>query len=187
MMKIFYDKTDKGRLEISSRQFKLSSKLRPLLVIVDGKHATAALLKSVAGLGLDESSLVELEMQGFIVAREEMLAIAPETPEPLIDVALNGLPVRTEKITSTPAHSDAEKLLEIKNLYSDTIKNALGIRGFGWQLKVEKAGTLNDFVLLGRPLIEAVHKSKGEESARDLHRQLVRLLTSDIAGASSRE
>jgi hypothetical protein len=187
MMKIFYDKTDKGRLEISSRQFKLSSKLRPLLVIVDGKHATAALLKSVAGLGLDESSLVKLEIQGFIVAREEELAVIPETPESLIDAAVNGLPVPAENVTSTPVQSHTEKLLEIKNLYSDTIKNALGIRGFGLQLKVEKAGTLNDFVSLRRPLLEAVLKSKGEESARDLHRQLVRLLTSDIVGASSSE
>ena len=59
-MTAIYDKTDKGREEITSRRHGLSPRLRPLLVMVDGKKRADELLEKVAGLGLVAENLNEL-------------------------------------------------------------------------------------------------------------------------------
>lgn len=60
------EKTDKGREEIATRRYKLSPKLRSLLVMIDGNTQTSALLKQVSVIGLNESSLTELLEGDFI-------------------------------------------------------------------------------------------------------------------------
>ena len=51
MDNFIFDKTDKGREEIITRQYRLASRLRPLLVLIDGKKTTPELLQQVGGLG----------------------------------------------------------------------------------------------------------------------------------------
>jgi len=48
MDRIFFDKSEKGKEELATRKHQLPSKLRPLLVMIDGKHAASDLLKNVA-------------------------------------------------------------------------------------------------------------------------------------------
>ena len=71
MTSSIYDKTDKGREEINTRQYHLPSRLRSLLVLVDGKTSVETLLKKIAGLGLDLGNIEELEAQGFIARSTE--------------------------------------------------------------------------------------------------------------------
>ncbi len=66
MFASIYDKTDKGRQEIATRQFQLQNRLRTLLVMVDGKQSAAELLRKVQALGLDENSIQELIDGDFI-------------------------------------------------------------------------------------------------------------------------
>ena len=66
MTTTIFDKTDKGRDEIATRVNHLPARLRTLLLLVDGKRDTAELMVKVAGLGLDEKSLVELLDGDFI-------------------------------------------------------------------------------------------------------------------------
>lgn len=61
-----FEKTDKGREEIATRRYKLSPKLRSLLVMIDGSTPTSALLKQVSAIGLNENSLTELLEGDFI-------------------------------------------------------------------------------------------------------------------------
>ncbi|MES2126604.1 MAG: hypothetical protein V4463_04975 [Pseudomonadota bacterium] len=61
-----YDKTEKGREEIATRKYALPSRLRTLLVMVDGHATLEAVLKNVAGLGLDGESVSLLLKQGYI-------------------------------------------------------------------------------------------------------------------------
>lgn len=61
-----YEKSDKGREEITTRKYQLASKLRTLLVMVDGMQTADSLLKRVAPLGLTEAHLSELLEQDYI-------------------------------------------------------------------------------------------------------------------------
>ncbi len=61
-----YEKTEKGREEITTRKYHLPLKLRTLLVLVDGEKVSDKLLQAVAPFGLNEESLNELITQGYI-------------------------------------------------------------------------------------------------------------------------
>src|ERR1035437_6424027 len=63
---MIYDKTDKGRQEISTRKHRLDPKLRVFLVMVDGKHSGHALLREFSPFGFSEQRLLELVDGGFI-------------------------------------------------------------------------------------------------------------------------
>ncbi len=66
MTTTIFDKTGKGRDEIATRANHLAPRLRTLLLLVDGKRDTVELMAKVAGLGLDEKSLVDLLEGGYV-------------------------------------------------------------------------------------------------------------------------
>ena len=72
-----YDKTDKGREEIATRQHHLQARLRTLLLLIHGQHNLDDLLAKTAGLGLSQESVAQLEADGFIT-----LVKGPD-PEPV--------------------------------------------------------------------------------------------------------
>lgn len=45
MEESLFDKSEKGKEELATRKYQLPSKLRPLLVIIDGKQGSSVLLK----------------------------------------------------------------------------------------------------------------------------------------------
>lgn len=61
-----YDKTEKGREEISTRKHGLASRLRTLLVMIDGRHSLDDLLRNFAGVGVTDDSIKELLHDGYI-------------------------------------------------------------------------------------------------------------------------
>ncbi|UOD32656.1 hypothetical protein INH39_13935 [Massilia violaceinigra] len=61
-----YDKTDKGREEISTRKHQLASRLRTLLVMIDGRHTLDDLLRNFGGVGVTGDSVKELLQEGYI-------------------------------------------------------------------------------------------------------------------------
>jgi hypothetical protein len=187
-MSVIYDKTNKGREEITTRGYHLASRLRSLLVIVDGKQTDAELLKKIAGLGLGEQHLQELLDQGFIAAIQiETSPILTDTPKPEIE----STEVLSEQVsdasidqidTSAPPIKDpAEQFREVYSFFNDSIKSNIGFRGFNLQLKVERANNLQKLEELRRPFLEAIFKAKGEETLRTLSTQLDKLLGSTSA------
>lgn len=172
MLNSIYDKTEKGREEIATRKHHLANRLRTLLVMVDGKQSATDLLKKVSALGFDENNVQELLDQEFITvvskAGEMPVAAAPEINlvsdlPPPVAVALEEM-------------SESEQFREVYTFFNETIKSVLGLRGFTLQMKVERAGTLDDFKKLRQPYLEAVLKSKGREMARSLRDRLDYLL-----------
>ncbi len=178
MKTTIFDKTDKGREEIATRQYRLAPRLRSMLVLIDGKHDIDDLLKKVAGLGLDEHHLAELLDAGFIqeVQQKGSGEAVPSLPSQQTDGAQT--PSAAE-----PASKAADVLPEGENqfeaiyhFYNETIKSTVGLRGYGLQLKVERAESIEDFRALRDAYLEAVRKAKGNEMARSLRDRLDQLL-----------
>ena len=67
---LVFDKTAKGQEEIATRKHGLPSRLRSLLVLIDGKTNVEGLVKKVAGLGLNEESIAELLEHEYIAPHE---------------------------------------------------------------------------------------------------------------------
>lgn len=162
-----YDKTAKGREEISTRKYQLAPRLRSLLVLVDGRRAEQELLHNVAGLGLTAASLAELLEQQFIVLATSYATLPPES-EPAPAMA-----------APPPARTQAQQFQSLYDFFNQTIKSTIGMRGFTLQLKVEKAASVDDFRALRQPYLDAVLKAKGSDKAAQLARQLDQLLGND--------
>ncbi|BBB60697.1 hypothetical protein UNDKW_2424 [Undibacterium sp. KW1] len=170
-----YDKTEKGREEITTRKHQLASRLRTLLVMIDGKQSAADIMKKVSALGLTEQNLQELLEQEFIVEIGQQAESADGTAEsPPHSTAAATSPVADS--SATLAMTDAERFQALYNFYNETIKSAIGLRGYGLQLKVERAANIDDFRALRQAYIEAVQKAKGPEMARSLSDRLDLLL-----------
>lgn len=171
MTNSMFDKTDKGREEIATRKHQLASRLRTLLVLVDGKHTVDDLLKKIGGLGLDEQSISELQRDGFI----------HDDPQNIVDSMKSGSPDTSGLISEPSASTDflpeGETQFEaIYHFYNETIKSTVGLRGYALQLKVERCNSIEDFRQLRKSYLEAVLKAKGNEMARSLRDRLDQLL-----------
>lgn len=190
---IIFDKTDLGRTEIATRGQTVAPRLRTLLLLVDGKTGNEELLRKVAGLGLGREHLEELQQAGLIQASAVNSGAgntaATASPAPVSAPVSAPAPVSAAPKSATPAPSpsaplSAEQILPpgqtqfeaIYHFYNDTIKSMIGLRGYGLQLKVERASSVQDFRDLRQPYLEAVLKAKGEEIARSLRGRLDQLL-----------
>lgn len=169
-----FDKTDKGREEIATRKYHLAPRMRTLLLLIDGKHTNQDLLQKLRGMGLTEESLTELLSDGYIHA----VAAAPAgQPAPVASTVT----AQVAKLAQVPAGArlmpDGKMQFEtVYQFYTETIKSTIGLRGYGLQMKVEKAGTIEELRELRRPYLEAVLKAKGNEMARGLRMRLDELL-----------
>lgn len=206
MSAMVYDKTEKGREEISTRKHQLASRLRTLLVMIDGRLPLDDLLRNFAGVGVTEDNVKELLNEGYI-----FLASGSE-PDPGPPSRLPGsararqiarraagvegahheadlheeAPVPLPQVASSPLQSpqalaeslldDATRFRHLYDFYNQTIKSTIGLRGILLQLKVEKCGNVADFRALRLQYLEAVFKAKGSEMARSLRGRLDELL-----------
>lgn len=185
-----FDKTERGRTEIATRGQAVAPRLRTLLLLVDGKTGSDELLRKVAGLGLSQEHLDELLQAGLIQASGDAPAAATAaapvtaaTAAGTIAAAATPVPAIVKNIApATPA--TPEQILPpgqtqfeaIYHFYNDTIKSMIGLRGYGLQLRVERASSVQDFRELRQAYLEAVLKAKGEEIARSLRGRLDQLL-----------
>lgn len=183
MTTIIYDKTEKGQEEIQTRKHHLASRLRSLLVLVDGKTNDDSLLKKVAGLGLTGENLAELLTNGFITAKTAQnsaqasaTAAAPASPITQPSPAATA-PAAALAPAAAAVLPEGETLYQaLYNFYTSTIKANLGLRGYAMQLKVERCSGVEDFKALKQPYLEAIQKSKGPELAQSLTVRLDQLL-----------
>ena len=63
------------------------------------------------------------------------------------------------------------------NFFNETIRSAIGLRGYALQLKVERATTIADFRALRQAYLEGVLKAKGPELEHSLRNRLDQLLS----------
>lgn len=170
MQDLIFEKTEKGLEEIKSRTYRLESRLRTFLILVDGKQTVAELMLKVRGLGMDESHVADLMGNDFIqlaANQRSTPATKPNTlPQPPISsIAQGSLPTAPPALRT--AH-DIDLHQKLYKFYTETIKSNLGLRGYFMEVKVEKATSLQDLVELRLPFYEAIKKAKGEATARAL-------------------
>lgn len=167
-----FDKTDKGREEIATRKYRLAPRLRTLLVLVDGKQSADDLLKKVAGIGLSEESVSELLNDGYI----QVAFTAEPAPTSISAQPAVILPSEPAAAAESILPEGENQFVAIYHFYTETIRSTIGLRGYGLQLKVEKAASIDDFRQLRQPYLDAVLKAKGNEMARSLRDRLDQLL-----------
>lgn len=184
-----FDKTERGRTEIATRGQTVAPRLRTLLLLVDGKTGKDELLRKVAGLGLGQEHLDELLQAGLIQASSDggivnTTAAAAAAPAPAAPSVPSAQAAAAPAKNVAPAAIPLEQILPpgqtqfeaIYHFYNDTIKSMIGLRGYGLQLRVERASSVQDFRELRQAYLEAVLKAKGEEIARSLRGRLDQLL-----------
>jgi len=200
MLKHIYDKTDKGREEIATRKYHVPSKLRALLVMIDGHRPLEVLMANFGPLGLSPDNVSELLKDEYItliddgepepgpetvghkppmtararqLARREASARLHHEHEEEAALANSG-PATLQN--GAPEMSTAERHMALQAFYTETIKSTLGLRGMMLQLKVEKCAGIDDFRALRDVYLEAVLKAKGREMALSLSGRLDQLL-----------
>ncbi|MFZ6753007.1 hypothetical protein ACO0KY_06480 [Undibacterium sp. Dicai25W] len=147
--------------------------------MIDGKKSAADLLKKLAAIGLDENSiqeLIDLEMIAPTPELELEPAPASESDESDVVFKEEDQPPIAQSDNASTEETEAEQFQAIYNFFNETIKSALGFRGFTLQLKVERAKSIDDFKNLRHAYLEAILKVKGREMARSLRDRLDLLL-----------
>ncbi|MDB5762901.1 MAG: hypothetical protein JWQ21_1896 [Herminiimonas sp.] len=177
-MDLILDKTDKGREEIATRKYHLTTRLRSFLLVIDGKHKTGDLLKKFQELGLNDQILAELLENGFIQGIGSPQAAASIAADSNPAAARQAPTIRNEPALQPIAAGSESQFQSVYHFYCETIKSAIGLRGYALQLKVERASSIEDFRLLRDPYLKAVLKTKGTEMERSLRDRLDQLLYS---------
>lgn len=173
------DKTDKGREEIATRKYRLALRLRTLLLLIDGKHTAEEILKQVSALGLNEQSVNELLDNGFVQAIAGGVLTESSATMPASAVEITTPEASSEDGTPGDGSILPEGETQFQALYhfyTSTIKSTVGLRGYALQLKVERAGSIEDFRDLRQAYLDAVLKANGPEMMRSLRDRLDQLL-----------
>ena len=117
-------KTEQGRAEIESRSRKLPGHLRSLLLLVDGRRTVAELQQLAKRLNAPEDALQQLLSLELISG--EMVPAQPSIGEPA-----------NEPID--PRESATNRYGILYALMTDLVREQLGVRGYFFQLKLERA------------------------------------------------
>lgn len=192
-----FDKTDKGREEISTRKHQLPTRMRSLLVLVDGKQTDDTLLQKIEALGLSSSSLATLCEQGYIervaafprpAFNEQQIELNEtrmtdntlgqvgdlEESQTIFEPSENddGWTADLDAIMAQQDDEDREsRVAMMKRYLTQNIKEHLGLRGFFLQRKLQKAETLGALHSFRQDYVAALLHAKGKDLAIKLRDQ----------------
>ncbi len=184
MVNRIFHKTEAGQDEIRTRARKLDQKLRAVLLLINGERGEEDILAQVSGMGIGPDALDTLSGMGLIqadgVAAASILASTPTTELPA--VAAPAITVQPQQAaTATPGTALFQ---DVYQYFTAVIGEHLGLRGYLMQMKVEKAGTLDELLALRSPLHGALSKAKGDVGAVAILDQLDDLLEAGKRGAA---
>ena len=157
-----YAKTQEAVEEIQSKKYKLKSKARNLLFLVDGHKSVEAIDEMSRQLGLSNLELGELENEGFIVKSGHAQSGGESAAGAVHD----------DVVTDEPG-----KFRVAKKYMNDTIVNSLGLKAFFFTLKLEKCATRADLAALLGDYGAALAKASNVETAKVLEKRARELLS----------
>jgi hypothetical protein len=141
-----YAKTDAGRAEITTRSHRLSPGLRSVLLVVDGQRGLPQLQHVIVALHAPMDALEQLTTLGLI--QRVVAGVTAPAAAPVV----------------APAES-ASRYGVLYELMTDAVREHLGLRGYLFQLRIERAADADELVALLDDLQAALTRSKGEELA----------------------
>jgi hypothetical protein len=168
-----YRKTAKGNEEIKAKRGGLDRKLRPLLILVDGRRDSDAIVALAAGIGVQASALKQLEADGYIepvrVKSEAKAAAAVAGRGPA--TLSSGVPPNTLSAPTTgtlePARprTNLERFTDGAQYMNEAVTEALGVRALFFVLKIEKCSNRTDLIQLLPDFEKAIAKKHGPQYA----------------------
>jgi hypothetical protein len=171
---MIYTRTGKGDEEVSARRPGLDAKLNSILFLVDGKRTRDDINALAERLGSPADSIDRLVDGGYVRTLEKPAA------RPAASGTVNN---RNGDAPSAvvATHSQADSALQ-SILYQHLItaaKQYLGVRGFLFHLKIEKATDLPELRALIKPMGEAIAKSRGLATANSFIEETEALVQAD--------
>lgn len=190
-------KTAKGVDEIVSRFYKLPSRLRSILIMVDGAATVEAIAGKAAALGGNEQSLAELIQQGFVEESGNAASQRTLPPRTLPPRTLN--PERTQPPRTMPPFVSTRRSLsdptlppsqsreqreparvvsiqEIKRSVVSMMYDALGPSADDLNRKVEQCKSRDELVRQVRLCFEVLRGAVGPKTAEDFRSKCDALL-----------
>ena len=159
-------KTDKGREEIEQRRYKLASRQRTLLILVDGTRSIDQLTDDGRKLGAPEDALILLMRDGFVAPVAGTIAEA-------------GAPGGTAANESEAAPEDTfarfRKAQQFMNVTA--VDNMGSLKKFTFTLKLERCSVLQDLAELLDDYESSLTKSIGKDATGVLVSRMKELLS----------
>ena len=163
-------KTAKGREEIEHRRYKLASKMRTLLILVDGARSIDNLTSDGRKLGAPDEALILLMKDGFVAPVTG--AAAPAA------VAAAVAPGAIEGGGAVPAMDEFAQFRAAHKFMNDTaVDNMGGLKKFTFTLKLERCSSRTELAGLIPDYGESLSKAVGSDAAQVLVTRLRAMLT----------
>jgi hypothetical protein len=158
-------KTAAGSVALAERDKRIGSKMRMLLVTVDGTNDEAQLRKIAQDIGAPPDAVEQLFELGLIQA--PLAPLADNTNSGAVAPALSA---------DAPAMDAFARFRLAAAIMNELASDAMGLKAFFFVLKVEKCGTIADVAQLMPGLEPAVLKAHGESAGAQLLKPLKDLI-----------
>lgn len=119
-------KTNKGDAEVSTRQFKLSQRLRAMLIVVDGNSSMNDLLEKFPQIETIEEDITDLQLNGFIRPAADFTKQCKELSHLLTDILGPNADYLTMQLEGCKTLGALHLLIDEKR---PMLESALGARG----------------------------------------------------------
>lgn len=153
-----FGRTPKGQSEISQGHKSLKGKLRTVLFLVDAGKTADDIQRQVLLIGAPPDSIAQLVAAGYVAEVGQAGAPPAEAAESTDDRVAN--------------------FRVAKAFMNETIVDALGIRAFGFTLRLERCATTEDLVAILPSYAEALLKKLDRDATRALVERTRELLAS---------
>ena len=169
-----YKKTEKGMNELLAPTPSIDARLVSVLILVDGVRDSLEVNRLAQEVNLPLDALEILFHGGFIDRKFKGSAAPAE--------ARTGASAEpTEPKKTAAATTKLEKFNALYSYLVEETKALLGLRGFLYQLRIERASTLLELKALIEPIGSAIEKKHGFDIAKNFMRESERLAVAAIA------
>ena len=150
-------KTAKGREEIEQRRYKLPSKLRTLLILVDGSRSIDDISSDGKKLGAPDDALILLMRDGFVAPVSGTAAAVAEST-----VAAAG------EVAAAPVDEFMRFRAAQQFMNETAVDNMGALKKFTFTLKLERCSTRQDLANLVDDYEFSLTKSIGKDATEVL-------------------
>jgi hypothetical protein len=162
-------KTAKGKEEIEQRRYKLASRLRTLLILVDGSRSVDQLADDGRRLGAPDDALILLMRDGFVAPAAGV--------EAANDSRMGDADAQTAAADAPPV-DEYERFRVAKQFMNETaVDNLGGLKKFTFTLKLERCSVRADLANLMGEYEVAMTKEIGRDAAGVLVSKMRSLLS----------